>query len=52
MPRPPMLAANTGELLQDLTLAAVMKYLPREDVIDSENVKGPIRYPNSNARGR
>ena len=32
MPRPPMLAGNTGELLQDLTLAAVMKHLPREAV--------------------
>jgi hypothetical protein len=27
-----MLASNTGELLQELTLAAVMKYLPRDDV--------------------
>jgi len=32
MPRSPMLAGGVGALLQDLSLAAVMEYLPREDV--------------------
>ena len=32
MPRRPMLGKSTGALLGDLSLAAVMEYLPREHV--------------------
>jgi len=32
MPRKPMLAKSAGHLLQDLSLAAIMQYLPRQDV--------------------
>jgi len=32
MPRKPMQAGCAGQLLQDLSLAAIMKYLPRESV--------------------
>ena len=32
MPRKPMLASIQGQLLQELTLAGIMRYLPREDV--------------------
>ena len=44
MPRRAMLAGGVGALLEDLSLAAVMEYLPREDVRQSLVDTRPIGF--------